>query len=135
MKKLLVFAILTAFISITARAQDAKVVTGYLVDKMCASSMAKKAPAEAMAAAAKHTRNCAMEKDCAAAGYGVMSDGKWIKFDDKGNEKAADYLKHTKAKSHLMVEVNGSMNGDVLAVSSIKEAKAASKKSMKKTGA
>jgi hypothetical protein len=134
MKHFFVIGTLLAFFSLTAAAQESKVISGILVDKHCASGMAKKAPAEAMASAEKHTRACAMEADCAAAGYGVMTDGKWIPFDDKGNEKAADFLKHTKKASNLKVDVNGTMNGDVLAVNSITEAKAAKKKAMKKSG-
>lgn len=135
MKSLIVFAFLTAFMYMTSAAQDEKMITGYLVDKMCASGMVKNSPAVAMEKAAKHTRSCAMEKDCAAAGYGVVTDdGKWTKFDAKGNDLAADFLKHTKQKDHLLVSVTGTTKGDVFAVNSLKGAKPAQKKEMKKDG-
>lgn len=135
MKHVIRMAVAVCVISLTAAAQESTHVTGYLVDKMCASGMVKKSPADAMDRAAKHTRECAMEKDCAAAGYGVVSDGKWIQFDSKGNEKAADFLKHTKQTDHLLVDVNGSVSNGVIAVSSISKAKTAPHKAPKKTGA
>ncbi|HLP17377.1 MAG TPA: hypothetical protein VK470_14030 [Bacteroidota bacterium] len=135
MKHVIRMAVAVCVISLTAAAQESTRVTGYLVDKMCASGMVKKSPADAMDRAAKHTRECAMEKDCAAAGYGVVSDGKWIQFDSKGNEKAADFLKHTKQTDHLLVDVNGSVSNGVIAVSSISKAKTAPHKAPKKTGA
>jgi hypothetical protein len=135
MKQFIMMAAAICVIGLTAAAQESTHVTGYLVDKMCASGMVRKSPAEAMDRAAKHTRECAMEKDCAAAGYGVVTDGKWIQFDSKGNEKAADFLKHTTRKDHLLVDVNGSIANGVIAVSSLREAKAAPHKTPKKTGA
>ncbi|MGE5313246.1 MAG: hypothetical protein ACM3Q4_00970 [Acidobacteriota bacterium] len=135
MKHFMIIAVLAAMLGVAASAQETKTVSGYLVDKMCASSMVKKSPDEAMARAAKHTRECAMEKDCAAAGYGVVSDGKWIGFDAAGNEKAAAYLKSTHKEDHLLVEVKGTLKGDVLNVTSIREVKSPAKKLPKTTGA
>ena len=132
MKQLIASAVLVAFFALTAMAQESKVVTGYLVDKMCASGMVKKGPAEAMLKASKHTRDCALEPDCAKAGYGVVSDGKFIKFDEKGDVTAKDYLTKSKQKDHIMVEVTGTMEGDTLAVNSLKESKMPAKKPVKK---
>jgi len=74
---------------------------GYLVDKMCATGMAKKAPDEAMAKAAKHTKSCALEESCFDSGYGLMSEGKWYKFDDAGDKLALGWLKKTEKKDKL----------------------------------
>ena len=104
---------------------------GYLVDKMCATGMAKKAPDEAMAKAAKHTKNCALEESCMESGFGLISDGKWYKFDDAGDKKALAWLNKTDKKNDLMVEVTGTHDGDIFKVVSLKEVKSSgSKKKM-----
>ena len=103
--------------------KESHVMKGYLIDKMCGSTMAKKPHDKAMAMAAKHTKVCATEEECAASGYGLITDGKWIAFDEAGNKKAAEYLQKTKAKDHLYVAVSGTMAGKTISVSSIKETK------------
>ena len=65
-----------------------------------------------------HSRSCMMQ--CAKNGYGVVVDGKFVKFDDKGNELAKEALKNSSAKDHLRVTVNGDMKDGVLHVSSLK---------------
>jgi len=118
---------LAAFVtSVPAQEKTAKsesqttVVKGYVVDHMCASGMVKLDKEKAMARAKKHTTQCALEDDCAASGYGLVSNGKWIKFDKNGNDEATKYLKSTKRKSGNYVEVSGNMGGEVFAVSSLK---------------
>ena len=96
---------------------------GYLIDKMCGSTMERKSPDQAMASAAKHTKICATEEGCAASGYGLMMNGTWIAFDEAGNKKAAEYLQKTKSADHLYVAVSGKQTADKIAVVSIKEAK------------
>jgi hypothetical protein len=127
MKSLLhLFIAILLIFSISAYAQIKKethTMKGYLIDKMCGSGMAKKAPDQAMASAAKHTKDCAMEEGCAASGYGLMMDGTWAAFDEAGSKKAAEYLKKTKAKDHLYIAVSGTMEGEMIKVSSIKSAK------------
>jgi len=118
---------LLLFVSVSLQAQTKKeaptVLKGYLVDKMCGSTMQKKSADQAMASAAKHTKVCATEEGCAESGYGLMMNGKWTAFDDAGNKKAAEYLKTTKAADHLFVAVSGTHTKDNIAVASIKEAK------------
>jgi hypothetical protein len=105
---------------------------GYLVDKMCAVGMAKKAPDEAMAKAAKHTKSCALEESCQESGFGLMSDGIWYKFDDNGDKQALALLNKTEKKSEIMVAVTGTHDGDILKVTSIKEVKTLGSKKEKK---
>jgi hypothetical protein len=105
---------------------------GYLVDKMCATGMAKKSPEEAMAKAAKHTKSCALEESCVESGFGLISEGKWYKFDDAGDKQALAWLKKTDKKNELMVEVTGTHDGDIFNVVSLKDVKATGvKKEMK----
>ncbi len=138
MKKLTILALLSCLVLTSALAQEKKEkymshsMKGYLVDKMCATGMAKKAPEEAMAKAAKHTKSCALEESCMESGFGLISEGKWYKFDDGGDKLALAWLKKTDKKNDLMVEVSGTHDGDILKVASLKEVKAPSmKKEMK----
>ena len=71
---------------------------GYLVDCACGSGMGKKAPDEAMAAAAKHEKSCALKESCQDSGFGLMSEGVFYKFDDKGSKTALALMKKTKKK-------------------------------------
>jgi N-acetyl-beta-hexosaminidase len=68
---------------------------------------------------AKHTKQCAL--GCAKSGYGVvLSDGKFVKFDEAGNAKAVEALKATAKEADLKVEVSGNLSGEVISVSSVK---------------
>jgi hypothetical protein len=65
----------------------------------------------------KHPRSCAIQ--CAKGGYGVLtSDGKYLKFDAAGNEKALAALKESKKADHLRADVTGDRDGDTIKVSS-----------------
>lgn len=107
---------------------------GYLVDAMCAKGIAKKT--NVMERAAAHTRSCALEENCAASGYGVFSEGKWYKFDAKGDKEARIFLEKSKLDKEIMVDVDGTSGGNVFMVSSLKEYVPAKEtgKSMKKSG-
>ncbi len=100
-------------------AGESVTLRGYVVDAMCARGIAKKD--KVMDRAAAHTRECALEDNCAASGYGVFSDGKYIKFDSHGDEMAQDLVQKSEKDKGLAVEVTGKMEGDRLAVASINE--------------
>jgi len=127
------FAFLIAgFFNVQAQETAAKpkvhTMKGYLVDKMCATGMAKKSHDEAMAKAAKHTKSCALEESCQESGFGLMCDGKWYKFDDAGDKKAEAWLKKTSKTNDLYVEVTGTHDGDIFKVVSLKELKGGASK-------
>jgi hypothetical protein len=123
----LTFALLAmASFSLFAQGKSAKTdsnttIKGYLMDDMCATMAVSKGPKIAMEKAAKHSRSCALEDDCQASGFGVMSEGKFIKFNEKGDKDALALLKKTKTQNHIMVEVMGMNGKDTFEVSSIKE--------------
>jgi hypothetical protein len=98
----------------------AETLTGYVVDAMCAKGIVKKG-GKVMERAAAHTKECALEKDCAASGYGVFSDGKYIKFDKHGDEMAQNLVQKTDKEKAIAVEVTGKMEGNRFAVASMKE--------------
>ena len=129
MKKLTILAVFAVFmcsgaslLSQETKEQPAvKSMKGYLVDQMCAKNMVKKGPEEAMMKAAKHTKSCALDESCEESGYGLISEGKWFKFDDKGNKQAVALLNKTERKNDIMVEVKGNHDGETFNVTSIKE--------------
>ena len=82
-----------------------------LVDAMCAEKDAVKADPD------KHPAKCAIQ--CAKSGYGIMADGKFLKFDDAGNKQAAAALQATKKTDHLRATVVGERKGDQIAVQTI----------------
>jgi len=85
------FPLLVLFLGL-AMATEAQVPTGavalrgYVLDAGCGAALAGK-PGGA-ARAARHTKACALDEECAAAGYGILAEGKWVKFDARGDELA-----------------------------------------------
>lgn len=104
-------------------------MNGYVVDQMCAKGMAKKA--HPMEKAAGHTKECALEEACAASGYGIFSNGKWMKFDAAGDKLAKQAIEKSKREKGLMFEVTGTIDGEVLAVTGLKETSPDQKPDMK----
>jgi hypothetical protein len=107
-------------------------MAGFLVDKMCGTKMAKLDAEKAEQKAMKHSKDCALEDACKESGYGILSMGKFVKFDEKGDKLAADYFNGTKKEKEFFVDVKGTMDGDMMKVESIKDAKLKVKKAEKK---
>lgn len=81
--------------------------TGTLVDTMCKGKDL-----------ASHTTKCAL--GCAKSGFGiVLSDGKFVKFDEAGNAKAVAALKATAKESDLKVKISGKLDGEMVKVDKI----------------
>ncbi|HUS07325.1 MAG TPA: hypothetical protein VMZ52_13550 [Bryobacteraceae bacterium] len=81
--------------------------TGTVVDVMCKNKDL-----------ANHTAKCAVS--CAKGGYGlVLSDGKFVKFDETGNAKALAALKTTSKEKDIKAKVTGSLDEDVIKVETI----------------
>lgn len=67
---------------------------------------------------AGHTKECAIS--CSKSGYGiVLADGKFIKFDERGNVKALSALKASSKEKDLKAKVAGTLKEDVIQVESI----------------
>jgi hypothetical protein len=104
MKRILLLSAAGALLSAGAFAES---WTGTLVDVMCKGKDLS-----------SHTTKCAV--GCAKSGYGlVLSDGKFVKFDEGGNAKALAALKSTDKEKDLKAKVNGALDGDTVTVSSI----------------
>ena len=100
-------AILTAAAALFSAAALAETMTGTLVDVMCKDKDI-----------AGHTKKCAL--GCAKSGFGLVTgEGKFMKFDEAGNAKALEALKATEKEKDLKAKVEGTMDGDVLQVTSI----------------
>ena len=101
MKKLITGFALSSIVAL------AETWTGTVVDVMCKNNDL-----------ASHTRECALS--CAKSGFGiVLSDGKFIKFDERGNAKALATLKSTGKEKDLKAKVSGTLKDDVIQVDSI----------------
>jgi hypothetical protein len=101
----------------TASSAQPVPVTGILIDQACGSKMMAEADPEK--AAADHPKSCATKADCAASGYSVISGKEMLKFDDNGNLLAKEYLQKTPKEDDLRVNVQGTREGDTIAVTSI----------------
>lgn len=107
MKKLFTLILLTIFALpvFAAEWKDAPVV-----DVQCSSRV--KADPDS------HTKDCATK--CAKSGFGIYtSDGKFLKFDSKGNKEFSEALQKTDKKDHLRVNVKGEQSGDTIKVDSL----------------
>ena len=80
----------------TAPKKD-KGVNGVLIDGKCGMADGK---VKKQADAAKHPASC-VAKCAADNGVGVISGDKWIKFDDKGQKLALEYIKEVEAKENM----------------------------------
>ena len=101
MRKIIVFSLLAIGVAM------ADSWTGSVVDVMCKGKDL-----------ANHTKQCSVS--CAKGGYGlVLSDGKFVKFDETGNAKALAAIKATAKEKDLKAKVTGKMDGEVIQVSAI----------------
>lgn len=107
MKKLVSLTILMFSLSAFAATWNNVV----LIDKNCSR--------KAAAAPDAHTRDCALQ--CASSGYGIVTnDGKFLKFDQAGDQQSLKLLKSSDKKDHLRVTVDGNENDGTIAVKSVK---------------
>jgi hypothetical protein len=110
MKKAFLLATVLAAVPLVARAEVWKNVS--LVDTMCSSKEKVKKDPDA------HPTSCALQ--CAKGGFGIVAaDGKFLKFDQAGNDQAVAALKATKKTDHLRATVDGELKGDTIAVKSV----------------
>ena len=108
---------LLVMVSLAGAFAQGKKVTfpGYLLDQMCGAEV------KDTAKAAEHSKECALMDHCVAAGYGIFTEGKFIKLDAQGNKKAKAFLESLKRETGILVVLEGNLNGDILTVSAIKE--------------
>jgi hypothetical protein len=67
---------------------------------------------------AGHTKQCVLT--CAKSGLGiVLSDGKFVKFDEAGNTKAVAALKASSKEKDLKAKVTGKLDGETIKVDAV----------------
>lgn len=89
-----------------------------LVDVNCSAKMKDNPDA--------HPRSCALK--CAGSGFGIWTaDGKYVKFDAAGSDKALELIKATDKTDHLRVDVTGELAGETLTVATIELTKETAK--------
>ena len=111
MKRMAMLVIAVLAMGIIAAAADDSTVNGILIDRSCGAKPER---------AANHSKSCT--EKCAGSGLGVVAEGKFMAFDEKGNQLGAELLKSTKQTKGVKVTVKGTREGDLLKVSSLKEA-------------
>ena len=90
-----------------AAVASAETFSGTVVDVMCRTKDL-----------ASHTRECAIQ--CSRGGYGlVTADGKFLKFDEKGNARVLGLLKKSAKEKDLKAKVTGTADGDVIKVEAL----------------
>ncbi|HEX7574589.1 MAG TPA: hypothetical protein VF514_16000 [Bacteroidota bacterium] len=132
MKYLIALCTIVVCFALTAGAQDAKptALKGYVVDQMCAGKMAMKE--NAMEKAEGHSKECALDDNCAGSGYGIFSGGKYYKFDEKGSATAKGLIEKSKREKGLFFEAKGTVGDGTMTLTSLKEATPPKAKIMKK---
>ena len=86
MKRIFVALCAVAALAVSSVAQKSMAWEGYLADKMCGSKWTGEKGEQR---AIKHTKACALEEGCRASGYGLVTGGKYVKFTDASDAKAA----------------------------------------------
>ncbi len=132
MKYLCALCIIVLSFVLTAGAQESKPVTlkGYVVDQMCGTKMAAKE--NAMEKAEGHSKDCALDDHCAASGFGIMSDGKYYKFDEKGSAMAKSLIEKSKREKGMFFVAKGTVGEGTMTLTSLKEATPGKPAMMKK---
>jgi hypothetical protein len=106
---------LSLCVRVSSAADDAKKVSGVLIDDHCAAGMMKKDDPEK--AAAGHKVACALKCAKDNGHFVVISGKKELKLDKHGEELAMDYLSKPDAKT--AVTITGTVMGDEIKVDSI----------------
>lgn len=123
MRKFLIAAVAVTGLSLAgtslfaASGDKGKEINGVLIDNACGGKM------DNQEAAAKHPMSCTTKAGCEKSGYQVVSGDKHLKFDDKGNELAKEYLKVKDHSTSVVVMGTPSEDGKSIKVTSIKPGK------------
>lgn len=92
--------------------------TGVVMDAACGARVAANAEKTA-----KHTVACALMESCKASGFGLILEGRFLKFDPAGDEQALKLLEAAKVRENFRAEVTGEFSEDNIKVSAMKAAK------------
>jgi hypothetical protein len=102
-------------------------VQGVLIDRMCSwKAETRIVPGPRLEGgiivAYTHTKQCALAPECRKSGYGIFTyEGKFVPFDEAGNQKALAFFKQSRKDEDYRVEVDGWMRGELMSVQSIRD--------------
>ncbi len=101
--------------------------TGLSADILCVDSGVAADGADMVNSPEDHTVMCALMKPCIASGYTLLvknSSSVYDSFplDAKGNKMNVKYLKKTKKKDNILVDIKGTVKGNTIQVESIMDA-------------
>lgn len=109
-----VVLVLFAATALSSFAADTS-VNGYLVDMACGREEGSRPDF-----GVKHSKMCLQMPECAASGYGILTeDKKVIRFDAAGNEQAKKFIADVKRTTDIKVTVTGTVQGSSMTVSKI----------------
>jgi hypothetical protein len=95
------------FVTLCAAMASTETFSGTVVDVMCKDNELS-----------THPRLCAIS--CAKYGFGLkQADGKFLKFDSRGDARALSALKRSTREQDLKARVTGTLENGVLTVQSI----------------
>jgi hypothetical protein len=119
--------ILAALGAVSLYAGANETFTGYLADNLCIESGTAADGANMRTNPEDHTVKCALMKPCVESGYAVMvknGSGEFdvYKLDKKGNKKAVAFFENLHREADLYVHVTGTLKGDTIKVTDIKDA-------------
>ena len=115
-----------------ARKEDnasGKSFSGILVDNKCGEKLTT--PKHA----ARHPQTCLKMEECAKTGFRVVVGDKHMKFDDKGNALAKEFIESDDFTTRVVVTGAAGDDGKTIKVTSIKAAPADKKEEKKEKGA
>ena len=112
MKRLGIPGLMTLFLgsSLVFAGEERRI--GVLIDSMCGGGVVY---------VEHHAVTCLLSEKCQKSGFGIFVDGKFLKFDVSGNEKAVEILEKTRKPMNVLVEVKGEFQGDTVKVSEMRE--------------
>jgi hypothetical protein len=113
---LLVTVLVSTALAVAAREGKDVKMSGYIIDNACGTKNAND-PDKIK----NHTKGCALMPPCVKSGYALYSDGKLYKLDKSGNSKVEALLKDSKKEKGIQVNVEGTLDGDVIQVKSLSE--------------
>jgi len=119
--------ILAALGTISLYAGAGETFTGYLADNLCLESGTAADGANMRTNPEDHTVMCALMKPCIDSGYSVMVKNGSGGFDNymldkKGNKKAVEFIQNLHREDDIYVHVMGTLKGDTIKVTEIKDA-------------
>ena len=119
--------ILAALAAITLNAETGEKFTGYLADNLCLEGGTAADGANMRTNPEDHTVMCALMKPCIDSGYSVLvknGSGGFDTYmlDKRGNRKAEAFLKDLHREDDIYVHVMGTLKGDTIRVTDIKDA-------------